>query len=88
MLEKTFNYNMLRSAIPVADKHCPQSAGRAAERLQEEAGTKNSSKATSKATTIHRLLNYKSWSQRKGPDSASNEVPGSPSPRQLPSLWT
>ena len=45
-------------------------AGRAAERLQAEASAKST-----KATTIHRLLNYKSWSQRRqGADKESAEV--------------
>ena len=53
-------------------------AGRAAERLQEETGAKNGKVAT-KASTIHRLLNYKSWSQRRlGGDDASAEVHPSP----------
>ena len=49
-------------------------AGRAAERLQEEAN-KRGPRAQIKATTIHRLLNYRSWSQqRQGQEKDSSEV--------------
>lgn len=56
--------------------------GRAAQRLQEEAGT-----SRQRATTLHRLLGYKSRSERSSKDTASgsgNEVTHLPSPLLLP----
>lgn len=42
--------------------------------MQEEA-SKRGARAKIKATTIHRLLNYRSWSQRRqGQDKDSSEV--------------
>ena len=41
-------------------------AGRAAQRLQEEAGS-----AKCRATTLHRLLGYKSRRERSSKDAAS-----------------
>ncbi len=56
------------------DRGAGVGAGRAAERLQEEAN-KRGPRAQIKATTIHRLLNYRSWSQRRqGQEKDSSEV--------------